>query len=679
MVHPEVCLPLFLPTECRSSLSVSMATATVFIMLVIVLGGLCDLSVARRSLNVTESPVRPRRQAVHVHKHTSGTRHSQSSTYIKEEGKYFLKKIFEKYGHGEKEILLADFELLLGRIGFEPERVDDAHGHVMEEHEGPEHQVVRDLEPGASTEKGGHGDGEGGGNTHVKHGVDNASRDHENSGHGEKVKRGHGGHGQKGHQSKSDPDHAGGTGHHTNKGRSTRVRRDLQTRHRKASRDFPRLGSGPDAQSVVIHTHDLHTECLSVQQLIQLYHADERGKIGKKDFLFMSPAIVYQLDNPHCRRRHDEIHHRHVAPTSTVPAAARVWGYSTAAVVVISLVGLLGVAVIPIMQKFFFNQLLQFLVAMAVGALTGDAMLHLLPHAIAGGETAAGADKDHDHDHLDSVWKGLCGLLGIYFFFIVQRLMVILTGARNRRMERKKAKAKHAFSDEPDLSAVAVKLSSYSESDSEEDGDMVTTVNSESQAEQAVPLKQETTQKVRGQSATGHSRSGHGHSHIDGPLPATVSAVAWMVILGDGVHNFSDGLAIGAAFANSITGGISTAIAVFCHELPHEIGDFAVLLKAGMSIKQAVVYNCLSSVLCFVGMLIGVALGNIEEASMWIFASVGGMFIYISLVTMVPELTSMDTQNPLRDLFLQCVGVCVGSGIMLTIAVYEEDLLNVLG
>lgn len=65
----------------------------------------------------------------------------------------------------------------------------------------------------------------------------------------------------------------------------------------------------------------------------------------------------------------------------------------------------------------------------------------------------------------------------------------------------------------------------------------------------------------------------HGHSHSRcKTMPQTVAAIAWMVILGDGIHNFSDGLAIGAAFSNSITGGISTSIAVFCHELPHEIG-----------------------------------------------------------------------------------------------------------
>ena len=57
-----------------------------------------------------------------------------------------------------------------------------------------------------------------------------------------------------------------------------------------------------------------------------------------------------------------------------------VWGYSSLAILIISLVGLLGVAVIPIMQRVFYNHLLQFLVALAVGALSGDAMLHLIPH-----------------------------------------------------------------------------------------------------------------------------------------------------------------------------------------------------------------------------------------------------------------------------------------------------------
>ena len=65
-----------------------------------------------------------------------------------------------------------------------------------------------------------------------------------------------------------------------------------------------------------------------------------------------------------------------------------------------------------------------------------------------------------------------------------------------------------------------------------------------------------------------------------------IATVAWMIIFGDGVHNFIDGLSIGAAFSESILTGISVSAAVLCEEFPHELGDFAVLLNSGMNIRQ---------------------------------------------------------------------------------------------
>lgn len=108
-----------------------------------------------------------------------------------------------------------------------------------------------------------------------------------------------------------------------------------------------------------------------------------------------------------------------------------------------------------------------------------------------------------------------------------------------------------------------------------------------------------------------------------------------MVIIGDGLHNFSDGIAIGASFASSITTGLGTTIAVLFHELPHEIGDFAVLRKNGVSIKKAVLFNILSSFLCFLGVLVGLFIGSIEIFSNWSFLFIAGSFIYISLVDLV--------------------------------------------
>nr|CAD7451968.1 unnamed protein product [Timema tahoe] len=105
-------------------------------------------------------------------------------------------------------------------------------------------------------------------------------------------------------------------------------------------------------------------------------------------------------------------------------------------------------------------------------------------------------------------------------------------------------------------------------------------------------------------------------------------------------------------------------------------GDFAVLLKAGMSAKQAVFYNLLSSVLCLFGMMLGVFLGENESASSWIFAVAGGMFLYIALVDMIPELTTSHSKEggSLFQCLLQCLGLTSGIAIMLIIAMYEHDL-----
>ena len=124
-----------------------------------------------------------------------------------------------------------------------------------------------------------------------------------------------------------------------------------------------------------------------------------------------------------------------------------------------------------------------------------------------------------------------------------------------------------------------------------------------------------------------HEVHHHGHSHAHHhahSAPKNISSVAWMVIFGDGIHNLADGLAIGAAFADGYMSGFSTSLAILCHELPHEIGDFAMLLKAGMTIRQAVFYNVLSSVLAFLGMIVGLLLGTIHNFSAWMFAATAG-------------------------------------------------------
>ena len=112
---------------------------------------------------------------------------------------------------------------------------------------------------------------------------------------------------------------------------------------------------------------------------------------------------------------------------------------------------------------------------------------------------------------------------------------------------------------------------------------------------------------------------------------------------------------------------------MLCHELPHELGDFTIIIRSGMSLKSAIFWNIAASVICWVGMFLGVFLGSIKDA--WLNAFIAGTFLYIALVDMVPELDScphLPCKNRAIKLTVQLVGISVGVLIMLAISLYED-------
>jgi zinc and cadmium transporter len=148
-----------------------------------------------------------------------------------------------------------------------------------------------------------------------------------------------------------------------------------------------------------------------------------------------------------------------------------------------------------------------------------------------------------------------------------------------------------------------------------------------------------------------------------------IQPVGYMNLLADGVHNFIDGMIIGAAYLTSLRVGIATTIAVAMHELPQEISDFGVLLHAGFSKKKALIFNLLSATLAILGTVLILLAGTTLHyfvASMIPLAA--GGFVYIAGSDLVPELNK--ELQPSRS-FIQLLAIAAGVGLMLLLTLLE--------
>lgn len=112
-----------------------------------------------------------------------------------------------------------------------------------------------------------------------------------------------------------------------------------------------------------------------------------------------------------------------------------------------------------------------------------------------------------------------------------------------------------------------------------------------------------------------------------------------LILIGDGVHNFVDGITITAAFLTSIPLGVTASFAVAAHEIPQEIADMGVLLANGLSKKKALFFNFLSALTALAGALIAFFFATFVESYLYFFlALAAGHFIYIAASDLIPEL-----------------------------------------
>lgn len=140
-------------------------------------------------------------------------------------------------------------------------------------------------------------------------------------------------------------------------------------------------------------------------------------------------------------------------------------------------------------------------------------------------------------------------------------------------------------------------------------------------------------------------RHDHGHDHGDDAMAASQAhdhggaRTGAMIVIGDSVHNFVDGLIISAAFTTEPRLGVITALAIIAHEIPQETGDFLVLLHGGLSRRRALMMNLVSSVAMVVGGALGVlALHQLQTAVPVLLALAASSMIYVAVADLIPGL-----------------------------------------
>lgn len=355
-----------------------------------------------------------------------------------------------------------------------------------------------------------------------------------------------------------------------------------------------------------------------------------------------------------------------------------------------SLVGLSGIfplLVIPLdagkaLRNGESGAFLKLLLSFAVGALLGDVFLHLLP------EAWAHLDKGHDHQGHTRI--GLWVMVGLLSFLIIEKMFPDSNEeSENEESEEEVEKVFANGHTDLKLSSSASLSSSGKETSPRQrkPQSKTTTKDFNDHTHQNGKMHSNGHAALNGHVQNGHANGvvaqmngvrngvrvqngvGNGVKRIFTEKVQHIKTSGWLNLMANVIDNFTHGLAVASSYCVSNKVGFVTTIAILLHEIPHEIGDFAILLRAGFDRWKAAKAQILTASGGLVGALTALTAESTQAAgdrTAWILPFTSGGFLYIALVTVVPDLLKETCpKESLKQLVLLGAGIFTMVGVTL--------------
>lgn len=363
---------------------------------------------------------------------------------------------------------------------------------------------------------------------------------------------------------------------------------------------------------------------------------------------------VHDHHHDHGHGDHQHVHkHAHAKPTKkprNFSQTLDVWWRAIFATILISAAPFVILFAVPLESSAEeYQPLLKILLSFASGGLLGDAFLHLIPHAISPHSHDEDGHHHHhhdEHDHSASTAVGMWVMGGVVAFLCIEKVVRLLQGGEghcHHHTEEKAKKEEEVVEDKSGGEAdeksgeTAVKRRKKSNKSEDEDD------KAEEKEEKSEEVEEEKPMKVAG----------------------------YLNLAADFFHNFTDGLAIGASFLGGQKLGWITTFTILFHEVPHEIGDFAILIQSGCGKQKAMWLQLSTATGAMIGCVIGLLTENVgESTTSWILPFTAGGFIYIATVSVIPELLK-DTSD-LKQTIKEISAMLMGIFMMVIIAVMEH-------